>query len=177
MALEFRKFPKLSRLSRPVIVTEKIDGTNALVAIDEAGNVQAGSRTRWVVPGDDNYGFASWVYENQDDLRTLGEGYHYGEWWGKGIQRNYALPERRFSLFNVSRWGDNTVRPKCCSVVPTLCELPSLDIYALKDALKILMEVGSSAAPGFMNPEGVVAFHTHSHHTYKMTLDDNAKGE
>lgn len=35
-AMEFRAFPKMSRLTREVIVTEKIDGTNACIFIGEA---------------------------------------------------------------------------------------------------------------------------------------------
>jgi hypothetical protein len=78
------------------------------------------SRSRWITPDDDNFGFAAWVEANRDELLTLGPGRHFGEWWGSGIQRGYGLPkgEKRFSLFNVSRWGES--RPACCHVVPVL---------------------------------------------------------
>ena len=33
--LEFKKFPKIARLSREIIVTEKIDGTNGVVHVGE----------------------------------------------------------------------------------------------------------------------------------------------
>lgn len=39
-------------------LTEKIDGTNAQVYIADDGRVVAGSRTRWISPEDDNFGFA-----------------------------------------------------------------------------------------------------------------------
>jgi hypothetical protein len=58
---EFQPFPKLARLSREMTITEKIDGTNAQVFVTEEGQVFAGSRTRWVTPENDNYGFAAWV--------------------------------------------------------------------------------------------------------------------
>ena len=116
--MEFIKFPKLPRLSRDMVITEKIDGTNAQICISDSGlELKAGSCNRWVIPGDDNAGFAKWCEENRTELLRLGHGRHFGEWWGQGIQRKYGLSEKRFSLFNVSRWADD--RPKCCHVVPT----------------------------------------------------------
>lgn len=103
----FVEFPKLARAARQCIITEKIDGTNAQVYISDDGfTMKVGSRTRWITPQDDNFGFAAWVEANREELMKLGPGRHYGEWWGSGIQRAYGLPkgERRFSLFNVSRW-------------------------------------------------------------------------
>ena len=120
----FQEFPKLARLSRECVITEKIDGTNAQVfiydplentqaqegftsAADASGkvwNIMAGSRTRWVTPASDNHGFAKWVWENADQLVHLGPGRHFGEWWGQGIQRKYGMSEKRWSLFNVARW-------------------------------------------------------------------------
>ena len=58
---DFKPFPKMARLSREIIITEKLDGTNAQVFITEDGDLFAGSRTRWITPQDDNYGFARWV--------------------------------------------------------------------------------------------------------------------
>lgn len=116
MTTEFVPFPKIARLSREVVVTEKIDGTNAQVYVSEDGSVMAGSRTKWITPADDNHGFARWVHENAAELAKLGPGSHFGEWWGSGIQRGYGLArgEKRFSLFNVSRWGDEE-RSKGCT--------------------------------------------------------------
>ena len=82
MTPEFIPFPKIARLSRLAIVSEKIDGTNAQVLITEDGDIFAGSRSRWITPEDDNYGFARWVEGNKDTLLKLGPGRHMGEWWG-----------------------------------------------------------------------------------------------
>lgn len=166
---EFRAFAKIARLNREVIVTEKLDGTNALVWVSEDGSqIRAGSRSRWITPADDNYGFAAWVEANREDLLNLGPGYHYGEWWGAGIQRRYGLTEKRFSLFNVSRWSDQ--RPACCHVVPTLAV--GTDIRAVvEEALTILRTEGSVAARGFARPEGIIAYHTASGQLYKVTLE------
>ncbi len=174
----FEPFPSISRLSRGMVVTEKIDGTNAQVFVSEDGIVRAGSRNRWITPTDDNFGFARWVAEHEDELRLLGPGRHYGEWWGLGIQRNYGLTEKRFSLFNVGRWGDHEAtpdrpaRPACCHVVPVL-RLWIFDVTVVDAVLAELAAKGSVAAPGFMKPEGVVVFHAQSRTLYKKTLDHN----
>lgn len=170
--MDFVGFPKMARLSREVFITEKLDGTNASITITEDGQFLVGSRSRWITPEDDNYGFAKWAHENRDELMRLGVGSHFGEWWGKGIQRNYSLPERRFSLFNVSRWAAE--RPACCYVVPTLYQGPMEEFGVLKGvktAMGLLEREGSAAAPGFMKPEGIVVFHTAANLYFKKTLD------
>lgn len=192
--MDFAPFTKISRLSREMIVTEKIDGTNGIIHIGTYGGrldeilnwgmrpvyteespdgticLFAGSRTRWITPQDDNHGFAKWVQANASELMMLGEGVHYGEWWGRGIQRGYGLTEKRFSLFNVSRWGDESVRPACCHVVPTLY-VGEFDTHVVNEVLDTLSVMGSVAAPGFDRPEGVVVFHTASGHLYKKTIE------
>lgn len=87
--IAFQPFAKIASLNREVIATEKIDGTNALIHIaDDFETMKVGSRTRWITPGDDHFGFATWVEANRAELLRLGPGQHYGEWWGAGIQRN-----------------------------------------------------------------------------------------
>jgi RNA ligase-like protein len=173
----FIEFPKIARLSRDVVVTEKIDGTNAQAHVTEAGEVYAGSRTRWITTATDNHGFARWVEENRADLLKLGPGSHFGEWWGSGIQRRYGLADKRFSLFNVHRWGDPAARPTCCHVVPVLWR-GSFDDLRAADILDILRAGGSQAAPGFMKPEGIVVFHTAAGALFKKTIekDNEPKG-
>jgi hypothetical protein len=174
---EFKAFNKIARLNRECVATEKIDGTNALVFVGDQGEVLAGSRSRWITPESDNFGFARWVAEHEAELRMLGPGYHYGEWWGAGIQRRYGLAEKRFSLFNVHRWGDEAVRPPCCGVVPELAR--GLDVRDVTErALATLRDRGSMVAPGFMRPEGVVVFHSASGQLFKVTLekDEAPKG-
>lgn len=172
MTTEFKEFPKIPRLNRTVIVTEKIDGTNACVVVSDAPTfderiVTAQSRSRIITPENDNFGFAAWVKENEAVLRQLGPGHHFGEWWGLGIQRGYGLQERRFSLFNTHRWGQT--RPACCHVVPVLAIWNGF--AAVDQAMAKLRTEGSVAAPGFMQPEGVVAFHGHSQTLFKVTLE------
>jgi hypothetical protein len=167
---DFIPFPKIPRLKRGCIITEKIDGTNAQVVVGEDGSVRAGSRNRWITPEDDNFGFARWVAEHADELRELGPGQHFGEWWGVGIQRGYHLSERRFSLFNTGRWSNE--RPACCHVVPVVYA-GDFTTSVVDDAIELLKQNGSRAAPGFMKPEGVVVFMTASRHLYKVLAEND----
>jgi hypothetical protein len=217
----FTEFPKISRLFRPIVITEKIDGTNSAVVVSETSlygygadeivgpgivvnkapfeghfdgwdpvYVYAQSRKQVISPEQDNFGFAKWVRENAHKLAAgLGVGVHFGEWWGSGIQRKYGLDEKRFSLFNVSRWGEyeeangfgETVivnpRPKCCHVVPVLAEADTFAVDAVIGALASLEDDGSRAAPGFMDPEGVVLYHKHSNSLFKATIKGDDKGK
>ena len=105
---EFAPFPKIPRLYREIVVTEKIDGTHASLYFDETGpdSLLVGSRTRWITAEADNYGFAAWAGPRRESLFTLlGPGHHFGEWYGVGINRNYGLHERRLALFNAKRWA------------------------------------------------------------------------
>lgn len=173
----FPAFPKIPRLRRRIVVTEKIDGTNALVFVADDGTIRAGSRSRWITPERDNFGFARWVEENASELAKLGPGHHYGEWYGAGIQRRYGLEERRFALFNAGRWtAPESGRPACCGVVPIIAEGVGDDV--IEGAISRLRAEGSIAVPGFMRPEGVVVWHSASGSLYKVLLegDDAPKG-
>lgn len=176
---EFEPFSKIPRLSRECTITEKIDGTNGVIYIpDDLSFILAGSRSRWLTPEADNFNFCKWVMGNQAELMKLGAGFHYGEWWGIGIQRGYGLKEKRFSLFNTHRWSDDTVRPACCHVVPVLHE-GNFDTRDIESYLYDLKLRGSMAAPGFMDPEGIVVYHTAAKHYFKKTIkgDEKGKGE
>jgi hypothetical protein len=195
---EFTEFPKMARLSRECIITEKIDGTNAQILITDDGEIFAGSRSRWITPESDNFGFASWVQSHREELLTMPPGRHFGEWWGSGIQRGYGLSkgEKHFSLFNVSRFhlhGDDARHiatedprvfktsielPPCVGLVPVLFR-GLFTTSAVEACIDQLRGTGSAAAPGFMKPEGVVCFHVAANVGFKKTLekDDMPKGK
>lgn len=148
MQVEFKEWPKIPRWqNESYVITEKLDGTNGCIIITEVGDIFAQSRSRILdqTSSGDNYGFCKWVVGNKDELLKLGVGYHYGEWWGKGINRNYGLNDRKFSLFNI--WIPEC--PECVDKVPVVEK-------TLERALARIKEMGSIAAPGFMNPEGLV---------------------
>ena len=195
---EFTPFPKIGRLNKDMVVTEKLDGTNAAVGITEDGNVYAQSRKQIITPEKDNFNFAAWVAEHEEELIKLGPGVHFGEWWGSGIQRGYDLREKRFSLFNTGRWnselnkyvtdpyayikddGEEAVEGldlrgethciECpvCHVVPLLA-VHTFDTGLIQAIYTQLKFRGSVAAPGFENPEGVVVFHTARGTLFKLS--------
>lgn len=175
--MQFVEFPKIYRANRDVIVTEKIDGTNACVIVGDDGfTVGAQSRSRIITPEDDNFGFAAWVRLHEEELRMLGPGHHFGEWWGRGIQRGYDRATREFSLFNVTRWT-YSARPACCGVVPIVAR--GVGFGCVAEGLEWLRKHGSVVSPGFMRPEGVVAFHAQGNILLKATLerDEEPKGK
>jgi hypothetical protein len=212
---EFTPWPKTARLFRDVVVTEKLDGTNSAVHISPGYEVKypsmfelkpgevivdgrlwrlsAQSRKRIITPGKttDNYGFAGWVYDNAEDLvRILGEGLHFGEWWGKGIQRGYGLDGKVFSIFNTERWfktGEDgldsmATRAELSALAGQIRAVPVLyeGVFredAIAYTLRYLKTNGSYAAPGFMNPEGICVYHTQTRGVFKVTLDNNDAGK
>jgi hypothetical protein len=201
--IAFQGFPKMARFSRECLITEKIDGTNAQICIvpttelfsagssypeatvvedfSKPGSVAifAGSRTRWIQPGNDNYGFAAWVKANATELKKLGPGRHFGEWWGGGIQRGYGVHHKTFSLFNVNRWanwgnaGVSSVRTgetiSCCKVVPILFR-GEFTSHAVDNTIECLRRQGSYAQLGYLNPEGIVVWHCAAQVGFKKTL-------
>lgn len=204
----FTPFPKIPRLNRDIIITEKIDGTNAAIVVERELNenvgssqpgilladlhplsglvVRAQSRNRFISPENDNHGFARWVFTNADALASLlGEGIHFGEWWGKGVQDTYkGIDGKRFSLFNVSRWREVNVEIGGVPVkpVPILYEGPWFDaeasiggdVWAPWAALDALRDGGSHAAPG-CKAEGIVVYHTAGNVLFKATLENDEK--
>lgn len=130
VSISFVPWPKTPRLFRDIVVTEKVDGTNSAVIIQELEDfadadpmngltiverdgtyyeIAAQSRNRLIFPGKttDNYGFAGFVQENAEELfDLLGPGRHFGEWWGKGIGKRYVSAMeglKGFALFNTAK--------------------------------------------------------------------------
>ena len=175
--IPFQKIPRWSS-AQHIVITEKIDGSNAQIVInDDCSELRCGSRTRWITPEDDNFGFASWAYRNKDTLLSLGKGTHFGEWWGLGIQRCYNLNHKHFSLFNTLRWNTEEQQERLRSIpnvgcVPVLYQ-GSFSEDIIDETLANLGKNGSMASPGFQNPEGVVIYMPGSRTLYKKTFGDN----
>ena len=173
--VEFKAWPKIPRdKGNRVVITEKIDGTNGCIVIQEGEIVAVQSRKRFITPEDDNYNFAAWVAENQEELLKMGDGYHYGEWAGEGIQKNpHDLTGKHFFLFNTRRWGGhNPNTPECCKVVPVL--------YDGKDQPGIIEmtmdDLFSSYKDILARPEGVVVFYPAFDKMVKYTFE-NVQGK
>lgn len=170
----FESFQKISRANKSFgcVITEKIDGTNAQIVIENGAIVGVGSRSRWIAPGKatDNFCFAGWVQENEAELLSLGDGSHFGEWYGLGIQRGYGLTEKRFALFNTGRWSDPLVRPACCQCVPVLYA-GEFNREVVAGVMATLKGAGSSMAAGYPDPEGIVIYLPGSRTLLKETYE------
>ena len=177
--MEFKPFPEIKKLSKvDMSITQKIHGTNAQVFIvplsivplpeessegiprievdGEPYNIFCGSRTRWITPEKDNYGFASFVYANVEEfIRKLGPGQHFGEWAGPGINSGEGLKEKTFVLFDFWRFTPERPLPPQCCVVPVLYQGP-MNLEAVATTMQELKTNGSKLVPGFNRPEGVV---------------------
>ncbi len=175
--MEFKSFEKIPRFSRVNMqVTQKIHGTNAAIVIHkfegdptslELGSayqivddtwyqVKCQSRNKFIIPGDDNYGFAAFVFANVTEfIEKLGPGVHYGEWAGPGINSGEGLKEKTFVLFDFWKYPPERTLPPQTKVVPLLYDGP-FDQFHLDTLLLVLKNQGSRLVPGFMRPEGVV---------------------
>lgn len=181
---EFTPWGKTPRLFRDITITEKLDGTNAAIRF-EPGELEgtyavtAQSRNRVIRPGSDNYGFASWVHENAQELYALlGPGLHFGEWWGIGINRGYGRGARGFAPFNTDKHAAVSADVAGALVEPVPVLYRGLfTTEAVASCLTSLKAEGSVAAPGFMQPEGVCVFHHASRQIFKVTLDNNDSGK
>lgn len=197
---KYPAFGKIPRWNKTCVLTEKIDGTNGLIAVrvsedaadvspgagvethrgviylqheDDIYEVRAGSRNRWLTAEQDNYGFFQWVQANAKGLVNLGEGLHYGEWWGLGIQRGYNQQHKRFSLFNAGRWNeDNLPEVPGLGVVPVLQHCTGdFVVEAIAKQRAELLHTGSKAAPGFMRPEGIIVFVAEARQYFKVIFE------
>ncbi len=196
--MEFEAFPKLPRLNRSCIVTEKIDGSNAAIIFSESDNLgryqmRTQSRKRLIEPGKDTdlAGFAGWVTENRDVLfNLLGPGRHFGEWYGAGIQRGYGLDHKRFALFNVARWQDSfeQVETKAAATVTkplflgehaihTVPWLRSMEFSTgMINALVRELAIRGTQIPGATGPaEGVVVWHNAARQMFKVTVENDER--
>lgn len=221
---QFKSWGSTPRFHKGLHITEKINGTNAgvsvqgfsyghhvqneipgdaILVVDDEKNVEylvrAQSRKRIITPDNDNFGFAKWVWENADGLANLlGYGYHYGEWYGEGIQGNdLAVQGRWWALFNTWHWGAMPhVERLLDSGIPNITHVPILhdeqkhgpaDWTTIPKALEILNTRGSRA-DGYMTlpnahkmdfhvegPEGIIVWQRETRQRYKILLKEDDK--
>lgn len=181
---EFQSFNKIPRYENDSFtISEKMDGTNGviLVYMGEGGKeVMAGSRSQWLRDDGrkswDNHGFAAWVKEKESELTRLPCGRYYGEWYGRGINRNYGLDDRRFMLFNYK----HCMKLKAEGLLPPCVEVELVtDVDVSHEVLDSLVkkrsnhlrEYGSFVVPGFMRPEGLIVRSTLKQQLHKVIID------
>lgn len=176
---QFKSWGSTPRENKHKDITEKIDGTNACIVIWD-GVVSAQSRKRIITPGDDNFGFAKWVYDNAGALLdTLGYGYHYGEWFGEGIQKNpLGIEGKRFALFHPTKYNEKNGYE--LSKVDGLETVPLLhsgqcDLYTIPSIMEELMTLGSRVKGAErQKPEGIIIWNKETQTRTKMLLENDA---
>ncbi len=161
--------------------------------------VRAQSRKRIITPTNDNFGFARWVWDNAEKLANLlGMGYHYGEWYGEGIQGNpMGVAGRKWALFNTWHWArpENAIALKN-SGIPGITHVPVLhdeqthgpaDYMTIPDIMENLNGLGrmvegyrthpyANKMDSYMvkDPEGIIVWHKETQQKYKILLHNDA---
>lgn len=201
--VDFQSWPKIPRLYRDMTITEKMDGTNAAVIIEEITDdkpvneefllgrgvwheivgdiseptyvaVYAQSRNRLINREADNAGFARWVSENVETLiRDLGPGRHFGEWWGSGIQRKYDQTGKFFSLFNTHRWLQDQAFETVNLLVVPVLYEGVFSQGAIQTTLEILRDEGSPATACEFGRPEGIVVYHHSARQYFKVLLEN----
>ncbi len=150
----------------------------------EEYHVYAQSRNNFITPDRDNHGFSNWVLANAQALvGILGPGRHFGEWWGKGIQRGYGADRKYWSLFTGSAIR---MRKRLAGVTDPdllaeamehigLREVPVISTgpfseNLVRTCMDILRDKGSFASPGFRRPEGIIVHHLDAGQNFKVTF-------
>lgn len=174
--MEFKKFPKIQNYKKlHVLVTLKVNGTNSAIIIykdEKTGelDLKTQSRTRFITPEDDNYGFANFVYKNKEAfINSLGEGTHFGEWYGAGINSGEGLDHKELALFDVFRYKD-VVLPEFVKTVPILYH-GEYSKEVIEKVAEDLKTNGSKLVEGFMRPEGMVIQFLGSNLRFKYVFD------
>ena len=155
---EFQPWPKISRsVLGDCVMSMKMDGTNACVIIEEGKIVGVQSRKRMINVGkdNDNFGFASYVSQNEAKFLQLGEGRHYGEWAGLGIQKNpHNLENKQFFLFDTRRWGEHNPPPEGINVVEVLYQ----GEYTKSKVDEVMNELKTRSETEGWKAEGIVVY-------------------
>lgn len=116
---EWAEYHNTPPRKRKYLGTVKIHGTNAGITMTRAGEILYRSRSRFITPEDDNYGFARAMSIHEGEIcdalspyAQAGDVTVFGEWCGAGIQSNVGVSalEKMMVVFAM-RVGDNWQEP------------------------------------------------------------------
>lgn len=176
----YNSFPSIERLENIYcIISEKIDGTNGLIEINET-NVRFGSRNRYISFSDDNAGFANFFKDYEARFKdaakdiTTDESYPlriYGEWFGRGIQRGYGLKDKFFMPFSFF-YGEKLIEYQVPNVIaPNIMYTGKFSMEVVSACMQQLKLNGSGIVKGYKQPEGIVIFFPKYNFRLKETFD------
>lgn len=142
--------------------TVKLHGTNAGFTLNKDGEMYPQSRESVLSITEDNAGFALFVEKNKDIIRTLFDnidfnGYDYitifGEWIGKGIQKNMAINnlDKSFVIFDIKLSYESNEQGK--------------NLYLPESEIKKLRSVDNNI------------YNIYDFKTYEIEIDFNKPGE
>ena len=197
----YPSFSSIERLENIYcIISEKIDGTNGLIEIQNKANnsntgsmiVKFGSRNRYISFSDDNAGFANFFrhYEKKfknmakeiiassynedsqtDEIPT--ENYPlriYGEWFGKGIQRGYGLKDKFFMPFSTF-YAEKLIEYQVPNIVKPNIMYTGKFSQEIADTCMQTLTNGSLIIPEFKRPEGIVIHFPKYNFRLKQTFE------
>ena len=178
--VNYNSFPSIERLENIYcIISEKIDGTNGLIEINET-NVRFGSRNRYVFFNDDNAGFANFFRDYEARFKDAAkdiitdESYPlriYGEWFGCGIQRNYGLKDKFFMPFHLF-YSKKLIEYQIPNIVtPNIMYAGKFSIEVVDACMQQLKLDGSGVVKNYKQPEGIVIFFPKYNFRLKETFD------
>lgn len=204
MTPAFEEFPKIPRLKRALVITEKLDGTNASICwfqlltpeeqkeatadpfclglrnIDGVAHaLYAGSRNRWLAPEGTTglpKGCDNFAFA-QFAVKNTTELEKLGT--GRHFGEWYGLGIQRNYGLQEKRFAlFNSGRWGAHNpFTPACCEVVSILPDDPDTAIALLREQGSQHVKGWMKPEGIVVYHTASRSLFKQTLEKDAEGK
>jgi len=183
---EFKRYPRIKRSLGlgNMLITEKIDGTNAMFVIEDKKLTLLGTHRRQLLmigdpkliehyqhipdleyreslmaeePRRAHFGFVGWCEDHKEELESIGDGVYYGEWVTpevKGCQRYPYEGPPKLFLFCPQRWPEQRPQPACLDLVPTLYRGP-FNEEMIQTVIDEL-DGDSVAFPGSDNPEGII---------------------
>ena len=176
----YSSFPSIERLENIYcVISEKIDGTNGLIEINET-NVRFGSRNRYISFSDDNAGFANFFKDYEARFKdaakdiTTDKSYPlriYGEWFGRGIQRGYGLKDKFFMPFS-SFYSEKLIEYQVPNVItPNIMYTGKFSMEVVDTCMQQLKLNGSGVVKDYKQPEGIVIFFPKYNFRLKETFD------
>lgn len=120
--MEQKKYTSISRMGHKstigmfevgdsIVITEKIDCSNASFTLDENGELQVFSRNVQLDESNNLNGFFQWVHENIKIDEIIPDYIYFGEWLGTPHKVSYLGYEKQFFLFDVYSKSDSIYLP------------------------------------------------------------------
>ena len=155
--------------------------------------VRFGSRNRYITFNNDNAGFANFFRHYETKLKDIAkdiivaanseasqtnekptEGYPfriYGEWFGRGIQRDYGLKDKFFMPFSYF-YAEKLIEYQVPNIItPNVMYTGKFSMEVVNTCMQQLKLNGSGLVKDYKQPEGIVIFFPKYNFRLKETFD------